>query len=135
MLPARLALAAAMATALTVGLSACAPMVQSSENNLAAAGFRVVPADNPKRIAALKSMPPHKLTMQIRNNTAVWVYADPTMCNCLYVGDQIAYDTYRRLLLQKQMADEVETAALANVGNANAYPFQWDAWGPGTPYY
>ena len=40
-------------------------------------------------------------------------YADPYSCNCLYVGDQQAYAEYKRLALQKQIADERFEAAEA----------------------
>ena len=48
---------------------------------------------------------------------------DPTVCACLYVGDQNAYATYRKHAFEKQLAS-VQTMT------ANAMAMSWD-WGPG----
>src|SRR4029077_12410751 len=77
-------------------VSACANQVQNKEDMLAAAGFTLVPASTPERQAALAALPPHKFVHQVRNNVVIFTYADPTICDCLYVGNQTAYDRYRR---------------------------------------
>jgi hypothetical protein len=77
-------------------LSACASEVQNREDMLAAAGFTLVPANTPQRQAALKALPPRKFVHQVRNNVVIFTYADPTICACLYVGNQAAYDWYRQ---------------------------------------
>jgi hypothetical protein len=69
-----------------VALSACAAQVQNKEDMLAAAGFKAVPANTPQRQASLAKLPPHRFVHQMRNNTMIYVYADPTICDCLYVG-------------------------------------------------
>jgi hypothetical protein len=78
-------------------LSGCAQQVQQKEDMLAAAGSKPVPANTPQRQASLATLPLHKFTHQVRNNVPVVVYADPTICNCLYVGNQAAYDSSSRL--------------------------------------
>src|SRR5262245_10449239 len=87
-------------------VSACAAQVQNKEDMLAAAGFTVVPANTPQRQASLSSLPPHKFVRQVRNNVVVYTYADPTICDCLYVGNQAAYDRYRENVFVKHIADE-----------------------------
>jgi hypothetical protein len=42
-------------------LQSSAQTVQNKEDMLAAAGFVTQPANTPRRLAALKSLPPHKL--------------------------------------------------------------------------
>jgi hypothetical protein len=79
-----------------VAVSACASQVQNKEDMLAAAGFTLVPANTPQRQASLKALPPHKFVHQVRNNVVIFTYADPTICDCLYVGNQAAYDRYRQ---------------------------------------
>ena len=61
---------------------------------LTASGFKFVPANTPQRQAAFKQLPPHKFSRQIRDGQVFYVYPDPTVCVCLYVGDQKAYATY-----------------------------------------
>lgn len=77
--------------ALSVAVSACAGQVQNKEDMLAAAGFTLVPANTPQRQAALKALPPHKFVHQVHNNVVMFTYADPTICDCLYVGTEAAY--------------------------------------------
>ena len=115
--------------ALCGAVAGCA-QVQSKENMMAAAGFTVVPANTPQRQASLKRMPPHKFVHQVRNNAMVYAYADPTICDCLYVGGQAAYDQYRAMVFQKNLADEQQMTAQMNEMNA----MNWDGWGPGWYY-
>ena len=100
---------------------------------LAAAGFSFRPANTPERAAALRKLPPHKFVYQTRNGNVVWIYADPTICGCLYVGDQQAFDRYRQEVFQKRIADEREMAAQMNQ-EAAWDPVRWAAWGPWAPY-
>src|ERR1700750_2734079 len=78
-----------------IAVSACAAQVQNKEDMLAAAGFTLVPANTPQRQTSLATLPPHKFVRQVRNNTVIFTYAAPTICDCLYVGNQAVYDRYR----------------------------------------
>ena len=115
-----------MIFAACVALSACA-QVQQKEDLLAAAGFTLVPANTPQRQASLASLPPHKFAQQVRNNVVVYIYADPTICDCLYVGNQAAYDRYRQEVFAKNLANEQQMTAQIN-------EMEWGAWGPGRWY-
>jgi hypothetical protein len=97
-----------------------------TEELLAAAGFKQIAADQPKRIDALKSMKPHAFTTVVRNKKTYYVYPDPTNCACLYVGKEPEYQAYKRLELEKQMADENLLAAEANQDAS----MDWGMWGP-----
>jgi hypothetical protein len=108
------------------GASACS-QVQNKEDMLAAAGFTLVSANTPQRQASLTGMPPHKFVHEIRNNKVLFIYADPTICDCLYVGDQAAYDRYRANVFEKQIANEQEMTAEMN-------EMDWGPWGPGWYY-
>jgi len=109
---------------LCIAVGACAPMVQNKENMLAAAGFTLLPASTPQRQASLASLPPHKFVHRTRNGKVVYIYADPTICDCLYVGDQAAYGRYRQNVFQKNLADERLMTAEMNEN------FDWGVWGP-----
>lgn len=117
---------AILAACLTV--SACATPQQRAENRenlLAAAGFTVQPANTPERIASLRSLPPNKVVQHVRGDTVRYLYADPLVCACLYVGDQAAYGRYRQEVFQRRLADEQATTAEMN-------HTAWDdgLWGP-----
>ena len=97
-----------------------------TEDMLSAAGFHQVPADKPERIQALNTMKPHAITTVVRNKKTYYVYPDPTNCGCLYVGQEPQYQEYKRLEIEKQMADENMMAAEANRDAA----MDWGIWGP-----
>ncbi|MHB2170083.1 hypothetical protein [Alsobacter sp. R-9] len=61
--------------------AACQTPVQDKENKLPAAGFQVRPADTPLKIAAMRTLPPHRFVQQTSNGQPIWIYADPTICN------------------------------------------------------
>ena len=62
--------------------------VAGKEDMMTAAGFKFVPANTPQRQAQFKQLPPHKFSRQIKDGRVFYVYPDPTVCVCLYVGDQ-----------------------------------------------
>lgn len=113
--------------AVCFAVSACAAQVQQKEDLLAAAGFTLVPANTPQRQTALSTLPPHKFVHQTRNNVVIYTYADPTICDCLYVGNQAAYDRYRQDVFAKNIANEQQMTAQMN-------SMDWDPWGPGWYY-
>ncbi len=129
-----LAVIAAAGTTLVVGACAnSAAVIGQREDMLAAAGFSLRPADTPERVASLKSLPPHKFVSQIRHGTVTYVYADPTICGCLYVGDQAAYGRYQRMAFTKKIAEEREMTAQMNETAAMNWNFR--PWGPWAPYW
>ena len=90
---------------------------------MTAAGFKFVPANTPQRQVQFKQLPPHKFSRQIKDGRVFYVYPDPTVCVCLYVGDQNAYATYRKNVFQQNLADEQQMTAETMEMN------DWD-WGP-----
>jgi hypothetical protein len=97
-----------------------------TESTLAAAGFRMKPADTPKREAGLAQFPVRKLVSRLRDGRVTYFYADPDFCKCLYYGDQQQYGRYRQLAIQKQIAQEQMDAAEMNENAA----MDWGMWGP-----
>jgi hypothetical protein len=97
--------------------------IASKENLLVAAGFKLRPINTPQRQAALKQLPPHKFSRKVNDGRVFYVYPDPTVCGCLYVGDQTAYAAYRNNVFKKNLADE--QAMTANEMSMD----NWD-WGP-----
>ena len=106
----------------------------SKEDMLAAAGFKSAAEDRQHAGACgvvQEAAAPGKFTRQIRNGQVFYVYADPTVCVCVYVGDQTAYGTFRKNMFDKQVADEQldgrpdhgdERLGLGSVGG---WPYGW----------
>ena len=125
---------AGLALVAALSLAGCATqqqVVSSKEDSLAAAGFAVHPANTPKRQAMLNQLPPHHFVQRVHDGRTLFVYADPLVCDCLYVGTQKAYDQYRANQREQNIVDEQEM-------NAQMYENQewnWGAWGPWGPGY
>jgi hypothetical protein len=96
------------------------------ESTLAAAGFRMRPADTPEKLARLQSMPVRKIFTRERDGEPHYLYADVEFCKCLYVGRQFEYDRYQRLAFEQQIAQERVEAAEMNENAA----MNWGLWGP-----
>ena len=79
----------------------------------------------------LNHLPPHRFVQRVHGDTVHYVYADPLVCDCLYVGSQQAYDKYKQYLQQKRLADERETTAQMYSDPV----WNWGAWGPWGPSY
>jgi hypothetical protein len=113
--------------AILFGLGGCAAIEQANRANterlLSAAGFRIIPANNPKRQKSLASMTPYEVTRRFRGEEVFYFYGDPAQ-NIAYVGDQEAYSRYRNLELQQEIADENMSAAQLNMSAAS----QWNDW-------
>lgn len=105
--------------------------VQNREDELAAAGFIVKPANTPERQQMLARLPPHRFEQRVHGDSVHYVYADPLVCNCLYVGSQQAYNQYKRDRQQRQLADEQLMTAQTYQDAA----WNWGAWGPWNPGY
>jgi hypothetical protein len=117
---------------LCAAVAACQTTQQSignKEDMMAAAGFKFVPANTPARQASFKNLPPHKFSREIKNGQVFYVYPDPTVCVCLYVGNQSAYARYQGNVFQKNLADEQQMTA--NINSMNDW--DWGPWG-GYPY-
>jgi hypothetical protein len=113
-------------------LAACQttpPDVAAYEDKLAAAGFVMRLANTPQRQAMLARLPPNQFLIRQNGDTLHYVYADPLVCGCLYVGTQQAYDQYRANQLQQHLLDEQRLTAQMYTDDA----WSWGAWGPWRP--
>jgi len=120
------------AIVVVVLFAGCAAMreerAKEEESILSAAGFQMKPADTPQRVAHLQTLTPLKLVPHTRSSDGklLYVFADPKGCQCLYVGDEGAYQRYRQLALRQQIAQEQMMAAQMNEDAA----MDWGLWGP-----
>jgi hypothetical protein len=59
------------------------------------AGFVMRPADTPRKLERLKLLPPLKFVVRKRHGGRYFIYADPNVCKCVFVGNQAALQAYR----------------------------------------
>ena len=96
-----------LALMVTLAAHGCAILrdaeIRTTEDMLAAAGFTMKPADTAEQMAYLQSLPPQQLVLQRRNSEPYYVYADPDVCRCVWVGNQQQFSRFQELRLQKQL--------------------------------
>jgi hypothetical protein len=105
-----------------LGLAVGCSTTKQTENLLSAAGFKTIPATTPQQQAHLKTLPPNKVTMVVRDAKPYFVYPD-AKAQVLYVGQQAQYDAYQKLRVEKQMAEDQAQAAEVYA------PGAWGPWG------
>jgi hypothetical protein len=100
--------------------------VREVEDMLAAAGFTMKPADTADKLVDVGNLPRRQFAVIRRDGEPYYVFADPDVCRCVWVGDQHQYSRFQQLRLQKRIADEQLMAAQAWRDAA----FRWSVWGP-----
>jgi len=109
--------------ALTVG---CAT-TNSNSDLLSAAGFKLLPADTPRKQQLLQTLTPGKLTLITWKGKQFYVQPDVPN-NQAYVGTPREYQAYQQLRLAKQLSNDNLMAAQMN---QTAMMGWGPAWGPG----
>jgi hypothetical protein len=121
---------AIVAALLALPFAACTAMkrwqAEDTDDLLVAAGFTIKSADQPEQLSKLEAMEPLKIVRRVKDGQMLYTYADPYVCKCLFVGTAQQYQEYRRLALQKQIADEQLQAAEAQ--EAAAMDMEWWWW-------
>lgn len=125
----KLILPLAIATALLAGCAAIDKAEsKGTEQMLAAAGFKVLPANTPQRQAALAQLKPYVISRQFRGDKVYYVYPDSNG-DYAYVGDQAAYSAYQNLAVQQQISDQNMMAAqMMDMPGPGVWP-GWGYWG------
>lgn len=129
----RVALSVALIFATGIAATSCTTTdtINTKEDNLAAAGFILRPANTAKRKSMLASLPPNKFFKSVHGDDVKYVYADPIVCKCLYVGTQQAYGQYQQAAQQEKIANRRMLAAELYSDD----DWDWNAWGPWGPGY
>jgi hypothetical protein len=109
---------------LCAAVVACSSNTQFKENMLSSSGFKATSPKTPAQVASFNSLPAHKLTKTSYKGKTVWVYRDPTVCACLYIGDQKAHDAYSQQVAAKTTSD---MNTLDSSGNMDFSPWDMDA--------
>ena len=103
------ALALSSCVSLVIALEAPSkPFLDRNSFYLSSAGFRVQLANDAAGKKALRALPPHQFVTHSIGGQMRYFYAEPQHCNCIFVGTQQAYDSYRNMLSQQlQQADSI----------------------------
>jgi len=110
-------LAAAMAVMLV--LAGCAALqpdpnqdAKDQQMMLSAAGFKMMPANSPEKLAEVKALPQLKLDYYANSEgkTHYWM-ADANYCGCVYIGNDQNFQQYENLKFQKRLTDQQQQIA------------------------
>jgi len=112
---------AAIGLACGIGLLALSGCAESAahrasriEPMLAAAGFRMRPADTSAKVDDLKSRTQLKVRYTLHDGRPRYWFADPVVCDCLYVGNEADYQRYEQLRIEQRASQEEAQAAALN---------------------
>ena len=98
---------------LALGPLACAPTpgqgTVNKEDMLAAAGFKKRSIKTEAQLTDFRNYPAHMIRPTTYKGKKVYVYADPTICGCLYMGGTTAYNTYIRSATALNMQREYKS--------------------------
>jgi hypothetical protein len=119
-----------MIMALGVFITGCASSPKEKaierEKYLISSGFKKMLADTEEKVDHLKKMPQREIFNKEKDGTLYYVWADQKACNCLYYGDEKAYEIYQQILLTlKLRSDDAASAALERAGPGG----NWGMWG------
>ena len=132
-MPARTRRVLVLAVTVLAGLAftACAHRAERKamdlERLMIAAGFQMRLADTPEKLQHLESLKPQrKIVTHVKDGRNVYVYADAKFCECLYAGNQEAFDAFQKVARDKELADQL--AAGDRIDEEAS--LNWQIWGP-----
>lgn len=124
------ALAAGVLSVMLLGAcQSTPPDVAAHEDKLVAAGFVKRIADTPERQAMLTRLPIDQFVIRQNGSTIHYVYADPLVCGCLYVGTEQAFAQFQENQRLANLANQEQMIAQMYEDTA----WSWGAWGPWGP--
>jgi hypothetical protein len=110
----RSGLGAAAFACVLAGCAGFPATVDSNEDFLSEAGFRVLASNTPGYAAAQQQLPPHKFVNHTEQGVLTYYYYDPTVCGCLYYGSQQNWDAYTQLMADKRHMQAEQLLIRAN---------------------
>jgi hypothetical protein len=102
--------------------------IRTKETFLADAGFKKIPIDNAHR-GQMAMLPAYELRFYDAAMGRVYWYYDPAVCQCIYVGDDYAYDGY---VLAARQQEDIATyvAESEDADAASLYAFNGSMFPP-----
>jgi hypothetical protein len=84
------------------------PFLEKNSFLLSSAGFRVKLANDPAGLKAMRALPAHRFVIHKNGGNVRYLYAEPNLCVCIFIGTAANYQDYRDILGQGlPQADDV----------------------------
>ncbi len=74
------------------------PFLQKNSFLLSSAGFRVKLANDPAGLRAMRALPAHRFVIHKNGGDVRYLYAEPNLCVCIFIGTAANYQDYRDIL-------------------------------------
>jgi hypothetical protein len=100
------------------------PVISGREQKLATAGFKTEAVKTPSQEAMVKNLTAFVITEVSADHTKKYVYWDPKICKCLYVGDREAWGRFQDDKTELSFTRR-ETAATPYMDKT---PWTWAPW-------
>jgi hypothetical protein len=82
---------------------------QKTEALLATSGFKSLPIDSPAKQKVIQGLTPLTFNQLAHHGKIHYWFADPYYCNCVYVGNELAYLRYKQAKMErKQEVNQVD---------------------------
>lgn len=69
---------------------------EATDMHLEDVGF-VMRAASPEQLERLRSLPPRKFIARTVGSRRYYLYSDPDLCKCVFLGDEVAMQSYEAL--------------------------------------
>ena len=92
-----------------IAVSGCAYWVKDKEQVLDLSGFQRQPANTPERRSKLANLPSHEFVRSVQGTQISYTWADPLVCNCLWVGSEQQYKKYWTVLASRSGPSNAHT--------------------------
>ena len=76
---------------------------EGKDMHLEDAGFIMRTADTPEKLAAARLLPPRKFVTRMKDGQRYYVYSDPELCKCVFVGNETAMKAFRDMRAKAQL--------------------------------
>ncbi|MFZ0241912.1 MAG: hypothetical protein WAL90_09725 [Desulfobacterales bacterium] len=81
---------------------------------LVSADFTYKVADTAATLEKLNRLPQRKLLRHVRQDKVTYLYVDVASCNCVYIGDEAAFQRLRHLEYEDKILEKQEEGIWAN---------------------
>jgi len=84
----------------------------AADMKLEDAGFVMRPANTAQEREHIARLPTRRFVARVKNGQRYYLYADPALCQCVFVGNAIAFEAYRDMRKRLQQPDRVPGAGI-----------------------
>lgn len=107
---------AAVLVALVAAATGVIPLHAAQEGvdmRMVDAGFVMRSADTPQKLERLRLLPARQFIGRTRSGKRYFLYADPDLCKCVFVGNQAALQAYHDMTALPQQPGNVPPSGVA----------------------